>query len=377
MTATHRHPRAQPVHQGGRPSRATLYSRLAACLEERLPSPTEAEGLWDDVWAAEAHHSTAIEGNTLALKQVEALLLEGRPTGGKELKEYLDVKGYGNAAKWVYSQAFEHGGWAGGALMTVTEVREVHRMALHLVWEVAPHPLAGPDESPGSFRRRDIRPFAKGMRPPDWTQVPAALGDWVTRASTLAGAAEPKLELVADLHAEFERIHPFVDGNGRAGRLLTNLMLVRLGYPPAIIYKRDRLRYLSALQRADAGDAGALGELLARAVLDNYYRLVAPATTGPNQMVPLSALVTKDVTLRALRNAAARGRLAATRGADGVWRSTRTEVDAYIASRYVRSHPALALGRVQPAKRRPESLPKPVLATRPGGEVLDEVREER
>lgn len=124
--------------------------------------------------------------------------------------------------------------------------------------------------------------------------------------------------------------------------MLTNLILVRLGYPPAIIYKRDRRRYLNALRRADAGDPGMLAELFARAVLDNYYRLVLPAMAGPHKMVPLSTLTSRDVTPRALRNAAGRGRLVATRGGDGIWRSTRKAVDAYVASRYVRVDPAVA-----------------------------------
>jgi hypothetical protein len=62
-------------------------------------------------------------------------------------------------------------------------------------------------------------------------------------------------EALAALHCRFEQIHPFLDGNGRTGRLILNLILVRHGYPPAIIYKRDRARYLRALQRADTGDA--------------------------------------------------------------------------------------------------------------------------
>ena len=297
-----------------------------------LPSPIEAEGLWDDLWAAEAHHSTAIEGNTLVLKQVEALLLEGRSIGGKELAEYLDVKGYASAAKWVYSQALQAGGWSGTDLITMTEVREVHRTALSLVWEVAPHPLAGPDELPGSFRRHEIEPFHGGMTPQPWTDVPAAVGDWVARVCALPGAPQPHIEVIADLHASFERIHPFIDGNGRVGRLLTNLVLVRLGYPPAIVFKRDRRRYLNGLKSADAGDPGALGELFARAVLQNYYSLVLPAIAGPHRLIPLAALVNKDVTLRALRNAAMRSRLVASRGKDGQWRSTRKAVNEYIAS---------------------------------------------
>lgn len=73
----------------------------------------------------------------------------------------------------------------------------------------------------------------------------------------------------ARLHNEFEQVHPFIDGKGRAGRLLLNLMLVRLGYPPVIIFKRQRDAYLVAMQRADAGDYGALGELIVRAMYDN------------------------------------------------------------------------------------------------------------
>ena len=260
----------------------------------------------------------------------------------KELKEYLDVKGYAETAKWVYSQALDGGGWKGGKLVTVTEVREVHRTALSLVWEVAPHPLARPDESLGSFRRHEIRPFPNGRQPPEWPTVPAAVTDWVALVNAIADVPEPRIELVADMHAALERIHPFIDGNGRAGRLLTNLVLVRLGYPPAIVYKRDRVRYMNALGRADGGDPGALGQLLARAVLDNYYTLVIPAMAGPNKLVPLPSLLNNDVTLRARRNAAERGRLHATRGTDGMWRSTKKAVDAYIASRYVRVDPAVA-----------------------------------
>jgi hypothetical protein len=331
----------------GRHSRRTIYLQLTSCLEDLqrtggLPSPTEAEGLWDDLWAAEAHHSTAIEGNTLLLKQVEALLLENRAVGGKELAEYLEVQGYARAAKWVYTQALEPHGWGGTDLLTVTEVREIHHMSMALVWEVAPHALAGPDEAPGSFRRHEIQAFRSGMAPPRWTEVPAQVTDWVARVCRLPNAAEPRIEALASLHAEFERIHPFIDGNGRVGRLLTNLLLVRLGYPPAIIYKRDRPRYLRALQTADAGDPGWLGEMLARAVLDNHYRFVLPAVAGPARMVPISALVTEQVTLRALRNAAERGRLAATKRADGQWLSTRKAVEKYVASRYQRPDPSTA-----------------------------------
>ena len=130
-------------------------------------------------------------------------------------------------------------------------------------------------------------------------------------------------ERIAGVHAHFERIHPFLDGNGRTGRLLLNLVLVRLGYPPAIIYKRERGTYLKALQRADGGDCGRLGELLARAILDNLYKFIVPAVAGPARLVSLGALATPELSAVALRTAARRGRLQATRGPDGDWRGPR------------------------------------------------------
>lgn len=324
-----------------RPSRDQVYDRLDEAfteLRERfggLPDPVEAEGIWEAIWFEEAHHSTAIEGNTLVLKQVEILLKEGRAVGAKELKEYMEVRGYADAAKWVYSQALEPSAWASGSLLSVTEVRQVHAMALGPVWGVAPHPAASDAEGPGSFREHEIASFPGGMTPPTWPDVPAQLRDWVAALPQIAQAARP-IEALAAAHNRFERIHPFLDGNGRTGRLLLNLILVRLGYAPAIIYKRDRARYLKALRAADAGDSGPLGELLARAALDNLYRFIVPAVAGPRRLVPLAALTRPELSEGALRVAANRGRLKAQKGNDGRWRSTSAWVDEYVETRFRR-----------------------------------------
>ena len=68
-----------------------------------------------------------------------------------------------------------------------------------------------------------------------------------------------------------------MDGTGRSGRLVLHMMLVRLGYPPAIVFKNERAKYLSAMRKADKGDVGPLGELVARAVTSNLYKFVLPA----------------------------------------------------------------------------------------------------
>ena len=211
----------------------------------------------------------------------------------------------------------------------------MHELTLGPVWDVAPHPNATDREAPGAFREHDIAPFPGGMVPPAWTEVPAAMRDWIRGLGELREVDRP-LEGLARVHSEFERIHPFLDGNGRTGRLLLNLVLLRLGYAPAIIYLRDRSRYLRALQAADGGDAGPLGELLARSVLDNLYRFIVPAVAGPKRLVPLTALADRDLSEGALRTAANRGRLRAQKGDDGQWRSTRAWVDEYKAKRHQR-----------------------------------------
>jgi hypothetical protein len=72
-------------------------------------------------------------------------------------------------------------------------------------------------------------------------------------------------------------------------------------------------------------------------VLDNLYRFVVPAIAGPARLVPLASLADRRINAGALRTAAIRGRLQATRGADGQWRSTRNWVDDYVEGRYRRS----------------------------------------
>jgi hypothetical protein len=78
----------------------------------------------------------------LVLREVQALLERGRAVGAKELREYNEVRGYADAARWVYGQALEPGDWHDGQLVSLTEVRQVHSTAMTPVWDVAPHPEA-------------------------------------------------------------------------------------------------------------------------------------------------------------------------------------------------------------------------------------------
>lgn len=329
----------------GRPSRQTVYARLDEAIDDLrtrlggLPSPAEAEAIWEELWHQEAHHSTALEGNTLVLTEVRKLLDEGRAVGSKELKEYMEVVGYGAAAKWVYGQALEPGDWTTGDLLSLQEVRTVHFEAMTPVWNVAPHPHATPAESPGNWRRHDIAPFPEGMTPPPFSEVDHRISDWVSAVNALREPSDVAFpERLARLHNDFERIHPYLDGNGRTGRLLLNLLLVRLGYPPAIVFKNERAKYLAAMRKADRGDDGPLGELIARAVTNNLYRFVVPAVAGPARLVPLASLVDekRGVTATALRAAIERGRLRAQKSDNGTWLSSKQWVADYQKNKHKR-----------------------------------------
>jgi Fic family protein len=112
--------------------------------------------------------------------------------------------------------------------------------------------------------------------PPDFMHLPAEMAGLMHWYDD-AGAMHP-IERAAELHTRFVKIHPFVDGNGRTGRLLLNFELLKMGYPPAIIRKEDRLAYYDALDIACvSGGFSEITSLVAASVqrsLDLYLEVL-------------------------------------------------------------------------------------------------------
>jgi fido (protein-threonine AMPylation protein) len=326
----------------GRPSRRELLesldrARLDLEVIGGLPEPMVFQDVWAGIWTEETHHSTAMEGNTLRLRQVRLLLEDGVVSGGQtELRELLEAKAYGDAARWVYGHAYRER-FESSPLISEAEIREIHRKVVEAVWAYFPPEGLVRGEVAGRYRLKDHDPLRWGLTPIPSSIVASCLADWVEEVGSTLGESSSVhiIERLADAPAAFERIHPFPDGNGRVGRLVLTLLLVRAGYPPAIIDKDERTKYLKALMRADEGDLGPLTELLARSVRTGIHRFLMPKLAGPLSVVPLAGLEDEDLSHVALVAAAQRGRLKADK-LGGAWYSTAQWVEEYKKSRHRR-----------------------------------------
>ena len=310
--------------RSGRPSLAEVLARLddeVTLLNTHLGGPpraVEADQILRQIWIDDVHNSTAIEGNTLTRVQVENVV--DRRVVQAELGEALDVEGYAEAADWVYRHADDFDG------VPVRVVSEVHRRAVQLSWHLDPPPTR---DDPGSWRRTEVRVGRVQVSLP--AAISADMADW-SRSTAVRGEEHPVVH-AARHHAWLERIHPFVDGNGRVGRLILNLMLIQRGYPPAVILKENRSQYLRALRTADRGNANPLAEVIARSIGDALTRFLIPNLAGDAKLVPLSALAAHGpYTAEYLRQLAVRGRLRVVREGR-LYLSSRAWLDEYIASR--------------------------------------------
>jgi Fic family protein len=314
----------------GRPSLEELLARVdeeVRLLRERLgglPRAVEADQILRAIWIDDVHNSTAIEGNTMTRAQVEELVENRRPSAS--LVESLEVEAYSKAADWVYRNA------ADSRDVPRAVISEIHRIAMELPWAVEPPPTG---DKPGDWRRAGVRVGTVKVSLP--AAIAPELDEW--SKATKAADREHPIVRAAKHHAWFERIHPFVDGNGRVGRLLLNFMLLQRGYPPAIILAKERARYLQALRQADSGNANPLVEVVARAVSQTLSRFLIPGLAGDAKLIPLTALAAcSPYSSVYLRQLVLKARLRAVR--DGrLWLSSRAWLAEYVEKRDPRGGP--------------------------------------
>lgn len=189
--------------------------------------------------------SNAIEGSTLSAGETELAVLRGVTLTGHDPAYVRDALALSSALEAVNQLATSR-----DRPTDIAQLRQVHGVIL------------GDRDGAGIFRTVQVRISGSAHTPPKtWREVMDAMEAW--QAWSLQNADAPAVLRAAVLHAWLAHIHPFIDGNGRTARAVTTLELVRGGLPSAIIRKRERARYLDALQRSDvAGDLGAFLELI-------------------------------------------------------------------------------------------------------------------
>ena len=206
---------------------------LKAELDKRRPlTQGELQRLRDEFLVEYTYNSNAIEGNTLTLQET-ALVLEGITIDKKPLKDHLEAVGHRDAFLYVEELVKNK------VPFSERIIKEIHTLVL----------MDRPEDR-GVYRRIPVRIMGAYHVPPDPILVPEQMENLV--AEFASNKKLHPIERAALFHLKFEGIHPFVDGNGRTGRLILNLMLMQAGYPPINVKYSDRKRYYEAF--------------------DNYYR---------------------------------------------------------------------------------------------------------
>lgn len=190
------------------------------------------------------HNSTAIEGNTLSLIQTKAILEDGISVGGKTLREIYEVVNHNKAFGFVKKCVTE------GKALDETIIKEIHALLMENI-------LTG-----DVYRNVEVRISGAKHKPP----VPSEMYHQIKNfyADMPYKVKENAIEFAAWTHAEFVKIHPFVDGNGRTSRMIMNYQLLASGFLPVSIAKENRLEYFEALEAyAVEGDLNPFANMIA------------------------------------------------------------------------------------------------------------------
>ena len=180
--------------------------------------------------------SNAIEGNTLTRRETAIVIEKGLTIGGKSLKEHLEATNHAFALDFIHSLVKNN-----PSELSNKDTLKIHEIILKSI----------DDENAGRYRNVSVRISGSGVILPNPRKVHDLMEEfhsWLTAKHNLH-----PVEFAGIAHYKLVTIHPFIDGNGRAARLLMNLLLLMNGYPPAIIRKKDRLAYIGSLEKAQLG----------------------------------------------------------------------------------------------------------------------------
>jgi len=278
---------------------------LSSSLLSRIKSDISLE------WT---YNSNAIEGNSLTLVETKVVLQDGMTIGGKSLREHFEVINHDSAIQMLEEIVDPK------YVLRAIDILSLHELVLDNIDK----------QNAGRIRNTRVRIVGANFTPPSPQKVSGLLDKLIK--FTLDNPLDLSAPILATIfHHQLVWIHPFVDGNGRTGRLAMNLLLQSKGYPPSIILKNDRKKYYAALNLANNGHYEKLALMILQGLerTMNMYLDIIPDQYGDydsltnianEDSVPYGAEYLGLLARRGLINAHKEGRR---------WVTTKEDVLAY------------------------------------------------
>lgn len=236
----------------------TIIDNKKKELDSKRPlTQGEIERLTEEFIVEYTYNSNAIEGNTLTLRETD-MVLRGLTIDKKPLKDHMEAVGHKEAFDFVRDLVKDN------VPISESIIKQIHYLV-----------LADKKEDRGVYRRVPVRIMGAKHEPVQPYLIQPQMEQLLEKYRNSTEHIIPKL---ARFHIKFEGIHPFIDGNGRTGRLLVNLELMKAGYPPIDIKFTDRIAYYNAFDEYHGKhNLGAMEKLFAgylKERLDGYLRML-------------------------------------------------------------------------------------------------------
>jgi Fic family protein len=220
------------------------------------------------------YNSNSIEGNTMSLRETQMVLQEGITVKGKSLREHFETHNHDKAIDYLYSVINEE------YTLRSIDILSLHGLVLRSIEE----------DFAGRIRNGGVRITGANFTPPNANKVPDLLDELIDFINTNPLNLND-IELATIFHHKLVWIHPFFDGNGRTVRLAMNLLLMRCGFPPAIILKNDRKKYYEALNQANNGNYQKLTLLMCQSLERTLNIYINALPDNDTEYIEISNLV--------------------------------------------------------------------------------------
>ena len=232
-----------------------LKSKLAGL---RPLSKSAVRRLTDDFIIENTYNTNAIEGSSLTLRETYLILKDGFTVGGKLVREHLEAVGHRDAFYYMMNIVDNK------AALTERIIKEIHALI-----------LVNDPQAKGRYRYEHVG--IRGARNP--LTLPHLIPEEMEKLMADYATMKQKkhvIEAIAEFHLRFEGIHPFIDGNGRTGRLIINFELMKAGLLPIDIKFTDRDRYYRAFDAyyGDDKSPGPMTEIIANYELEELTKYV-------------------------------------------------------------------------------------------------------